>query len=465
MAQDGDNFGDNSVDNSEGLSWREGGAAMKAPILGQFNKISTCSSRMARVLVEAQKFAASDGCVLIQGESGTGKELMAEGIHQHSKRREQPFVTLNCSALNESLLESELFGHQKGAFTGAHRAKMGFFTRASGGTLFLDEIGDMPLALQAKLLRVLQQQSFHPVGSTELQTTDVRIIAATNVNLSEAVRKKRFRLDLYYRLNVLPIEMPPLRHRLEDLDLLIREFVAQGEGTIHFSARCIERLRFYHWPGNIRELENLTTRMMITLHATSIDIDDLPAKYAQPPGPPEIYEPDERLDQDAGVRDQAPLRGAIYELPSYVEGATSSDTSRWRQQYAPAPAVPVPSRLYLKDVTPLLQLPAAGIQLIEELKDLENHLIKQALAITGHNKHRAAQLLGIKRTTLTGKLKKLKQELAQQEALTGGVANVESVVASGGDKREPVTQVVSDAAVAVPSSASSDLSHYPAPRL
>ena len=387
---------------------------------------------MARVLEEARKFAPSHGCVLIQGESGTGKELMAAGIHRLSTRADRSYVTLNCSALNTGLLESELFGHQKGAFTGAHKSKLGFFTLATGGTLFLDEIGDMPLNLQAKLLRVIQNKSFHPVGSTELKTTDVRIIAATNVDLIEAVRKKRFRLDLYYRLNVLPIEMPPLRHRLEDLRLLICEFTAKAQAQHHhrltptassrFTERCIEMLSFYPWPGNIRELENLIIRMIITHEPTQlIDIHDLPSKYTRPPGPPELYQPpplttsspaDIQPPSSNHHHPPGPPAVPSHTHPNYVDGATKGYVDQSRS-FHPTPATtnhfqPKP-KYYLKDIIPSLSLPASGINLSQDLKDLESHLIHQALAITGNNKHKAANLLGIKRTTFSEKLKKITQ--------------------------------------------------------
>ena len=385
---------DNSVDNVNDQS--------DGQMLGQFDHITTRSSVMARILEEAHRFSVSSGCVLIQGESGTGKELMAQGIHRHSHRAHKPYVTLNCCALNEGLLESELFGHSKGAFTGADRHKDGFFTLAKGGTLFLDEIGDMPLRLQAKLLRVLQNQTFHPVGSTELKTTDVRIIAATNVNLIEAVKKKRFRLDLYYRLNVLPIEMPPLRQRLEDIPHLAANFIAQTLEQEHRSAtslklthRCVDILSFYPWPGNIRELENLMTRLVITQsNLKTIDIEELPLKYRCPPGPPQLYETPQSTSSETS-NSHLIHTPSHTSHPEYVHGATKNLNPLHTHQPT-----------YLSEITPSLMLPASGINLAQDLKDLEHHMITQALSIAGYNKNKAAALIGMKRTTLTQKLKK-----------------------------------------------------------
>jgi formate hydrogenlyase transcriptional activator len=212
--------------------------------------------------------ASTDSTVLILGETGTGKELVARAIHNLSARRERSLVKLNCAAIPTGLLESELFGHEKGAFTGAINQRLGRFELAHKGTLFLDEVGDIPLELQPKLLRVLQEQEFERLGSTRTQKVDVRLIAATNVNLEQLVADKQFRSDLYYRLNVFPIVIPPLRERREDIPVLARwftqKFASRMRKPIHsIPARTLSALADYHWPGNVRELENLIERAVI----------------------------------------------------------------------------------------------------------------------------------------------------------------------------------------------------------
>jgi DNA-binding NtrC family response regulator len=211
------------------------------------------------------RVARSDAPVLIAGESGTGKELVAKAVHEYSPRRQKEMITINCGAIPENLLESELFGHEKGSFTGAIARRAGRFEQADGGTLFLDEIGDMPLTIQVKLLRVLQDGSFSRVGSNETLTTDVRIVAATHKNLSAEVAAGRFREDLYYRLNVVEIRIPALRERLEDIPLLAEYFLQRitrknGMARIRISAEAVATLQSHHWPGNVRELENTIAR-------------------------------------------------------------------------------------------------------------------------------------------------------------------------------------------------------------
>jgi transcriptional regulator with PAS, ATPase and Fis domain len=219
---------------------------------------------------------------LIQGESGTGKELVARSIHLNSGRASQPFLAVNCGALPESILESELFGHAKGAFTGAIADKKGLFRAASGGTLFLDEIGEMPLALQVKLLRALQEHEVTPVGSTNAVKFDARILAATNKNLEEEVKEGRFREDLFYRLNVVELYVPSLRERIEDIPLLVKHFVSKSARNQNQSEKQVTReamtaLANYAWPGNVRELENAIERAFI-LSGEEIDLDSLPQK-------------------------------------------------------------------------------------------------------------------------------------------------------------------------------------------
>ena len=227
------------------------------------------------------KSAVSDLSVLVTGESGTGKEMIAETMHYYSKRKDLPFVCINCAAISRELLESELFGHEKGSFTGAVDQKKGKFEIAKGGTLFLDEIGDMELALQAKILRVLQNKDFYRVGGKEILEADVRIIAATNQNLEELMKQKRFREDLFHRLNVINISIPPLRDRMEDVTLLANHFLKKNtpdltEGEVYLSSETVEILNSYSWRGNIRELENVIQRAVVLARTGPILSEHLP---------------------------------------------------------------------------------------------------------------------------------------------------------------------------------------------
>ena len=238
------------------------------------------SPRIREVMALAERVAASDASVMIYGESGTGKELLARVIHRNSARRDGPFVAFDCSALAPSLVESELFGHEKGAFTGAQRARRGLFREASGGTLFLDEIGDVAPEVQNKLLRVIQEREIKPVGGDVFVKIDVRILAATNKNLRQLIRDGKFREDLYYRLAVVPIELPPLRERKEDIPELVAYFLARRKGAgprpHRMSPSALLRLDAYHWPGNIRELENVIERAAILSDGQEIQAKDLP---------------------------------------------------------------------------------------------------------------------------------------------------------------------------------------------
>lgn len=232
--------------------------------------------------------APTSGRVLLYGESGTGKELVARALHAQSLRADKPFVEVNCAAIPEELIESELFGHLKGAFTGATQAKRGKFERADGATLFLDEVGDMSLRTQSKVLRALEEQRFEPVGSEATVNVDVRVIAATNKKLEEEIEAGRFRADLFYRLNVIPFEIPPLRERLEDVPLLVeyfrREFsVANGRAAKEFKPSAIERMQNYSWPGNVRELRNTVERVIIMHARPQVEADDLPILGAEVP--------------------------------------------------------------------------------------------------------------------------------------------------------------------------------------
>jgi transcriptional regulator with PAS, ATPase and Fis domain len=238
------------------------------------------SAAMQAVFKLIAQVAATDATVLVQGETGTGKELVARAIHQNSARRHKPFVAINCAALSENLLESELFGHEKGAFTGAVKSKPGRFELADGGVLFLDEVGDIPLSTQIKLLRVIQEKAFERVGGTETIRTDFRIISATNKNLKKAIREGAFREDLYYRLNVLPVVLTPLRERKEDIPLLVRSFVDRFVKINHkriegIALAAMSMLLRYPWPGNVRELENVLERAVVLCDGPQIEVSHL----------------------------------------------------------------------------------------------------------------------------------------------------------------------------------------------
>ena len=253
---------------------------------------------MRAIMQEIAQAARSRSTVLLRGESGTGKELVARALHRFSERSQQPFVQLNCAALPESLLESELFGHERGAFTGAVKTRRGRFELADHGTLFLDEIGDISLATQIKLLRVLQERTFERVGGSRSLTVDVRIIAATNADLEEAVRARRFREDLYYRLHVVPIVLPPLRERKEDIPLLVGHFLqrfnAENHKALKISSPAMDLIVGYDWPGNVRELENCIERMVVMARREVIAPEDvpLPINIHMPTPPPRVLFPE-----------------------------------------------------------------------------------------------------------------------------------------------------------------------------
>lgn len=247
-----------------------------------FDNIISADSKMQEVFKLVTKVLNNDITVLIYGESGTGKELIARAIHYNGRRKDKPFVVVNCASIPRELLESELFGHEKGSFTGAHQRKLGKFEIANGGTIFLDEVGELEMLLQAKLLRVIQEKEFERVGGTELIKTDVRIISATNRDLKQAVESKQFREDLFYRLNSFPIFIPPLRHRKGDILVLAQHFLENFNKKLNknikgFSKRGLKLIYEYPWPGNIREMENTIERCMIISDREIIDIEDLPA--------------------------------------------------------------------------------------------------------------------------------------------------------------------------------------------
>ncbi|WP_119393872.1 sigma-54 dependent transcriptional regulator [Salinibius halmophilus] len=308
--------------------------------------------------------ADKDVTVLITGESGTGKEVVARNLHYHSTRRDKPFIPVNCGAIPSELLESELFGHEKGAFTGAISARAGRFELAEGGTLFLDEIGDMPLPMQVKLLRVLQEHTYERVGGNKTIRTDVRIIAATHRNLEDMITDDRFREDLYYRLNVFPIEMPALRERQEDIPVLLNELTVRMEkekrGSIRFNNSALMSLIRHPWPGNVRELANLVERLAIMFPFGVIGSGELPKKYRH------VDENEEALPE--------------FEIEQPV-------------------AAPVESQ------DPAL-LPVNGLDLKDHLAQMESSLIRQALDDCNGVVARAAEKLRIRRTTLVEKMRK-----------------------------------------------------------
>jgi transcriptional regulator with GAF, ATPase, and Fis domain len=318
---------------------------------------SPCLCDVLRVL---GKVAPTDSTVLVTGESGTGKELLVRALHANSRRAGKPFVPVNCGAIPRELLESELFGHEKGAFTSAVRTRQGRFELAEGGTIFLDEIGEMDLSLQVKILRALQEKEFERVGGDKTLKADVRIVAATNRDLEEEVKAGRFREDLYYRLNVIPLHLPPLRQRGEDILLLadhfLRRFCTQkNREPLTFTPEARDLILTYPWPGNVRELENFMERLSILCEHDTIGVPDLPRKI---------------LD-NAGLEPPPPtVCAAGFHWPT------------------------------------LADLSEKNMGLKEFLDVLEEKLLLEALERAGGVKNQAAELLGIKRTTLIEKLKK-----------------------------------------------------------
>lgn len=314
-----------------------------------FDNIIGQSEAIRQVLTAIEKVSQTDATVLITGESGTGKELVARAIHYNSRRNDRPLMTVSCAAIPEGLLESELFGHVKGAFTGAVSTQEGKFMAATGGTIFLDEIGDMSPQLQVKLLRVLQERRVEPLGTTQSVDIDVRIITATNQNLEELIGEGRFREDLFYRLNVVPVAVPPLRERQDDVMLLANYFIemyskAHDYEWIMLNDQVKNIFKNYRWPGNVRELENTVERLVVLKHGNEITVRDLPEKFSQ-------------------------LTNAFF-------------------------------------VKAGIAIPDTGISLKNVVDDFEDTLIRKALDKTNWNKNRAARLLHLNRTTLVEKIKK-----------------------------------------------------------
>ena len=337
-----------------------------------------------RQLIE--QVSGFDTTVLVLGESGTGKEVVSRAIHQRSPRRDGPFVAINCGAIPPDLLESELFGHEKGAFTGALTARKGRFEMAEGGTLLLDEIGDMSLPMQVKLLRVLQERSFERVGGNQTIRCNVRVIAATHRNLETRIAEGKFREDLFYRLNVFPIDVPALRERIADIPALVETIAAQlartGRGEVRFAAEALQALAAYRWPGNVRELTNLVERLAVLHPAGMVRVQDLPARYRSEAVPaPAVAMDDER-----------PLAGLSATAPSPSPAPVAAN------------AASVPAHL-----------PDDGLDLRDHMAGIELKLINEALERTQGVVAHAAQLLGLRRTTLVEKLRKYGIDREQSE--------------------------------------------------
>lgn len=350
------------------------GSGSSAPML--FRSLVGHSRAIVQVRKLIEKVADTDANVLILGDSGTGKEVVARNLHYYSSRRDRPFVPVNCGAIPPDLLESELFGHEKGAFTGAISARQGRFELAEGGTLFLDEIGDMPLPMQVKLLRVLQERVYERVGSNRSLKADVRIVAATHRDLEEEIKEGRFREDLYYRLNVFPIEMPALRERSEDIGLLIKELITRMEheqrGSVRLTPAAVTSLTHYPWPGNVRELSNLMERLIIMYPYGVVDVRDLPEKFRG-----HVNEEEMSMGEPSGE----------FALP--MDG----------------------------DLDSAVRLPREGLDLKEHLNQLEYSLIKQALDEADGIVAHAAKRLAMRRTTLVEKMRKF--GLQRQEHVSG----------------------------------------------
>ena len=338
------------------------------------------------------KVAPTEATVLLQGESGTGKEVIARLVHDCSERANGPFVPVNCGAIPGELLESELFGHEKGAFTGAVSARKGRFELAEGGTLFLDEIGDMPYEMQVKLLRVLQERMFERVGGGKAIKCNVRVIAATHQHLEQHVEDGKFRMDLYYRLNVFPLDVPPLRDRAEDIAGLAQRFIdsfaEQGRGIIRLEADALQHLRLYSWPGNVRELGNLIERLIILHTDQAVFASDLPVKYQS---------------TDLTIADRPD------DVEPLVDQLREDEPEDLSALFAPAPTSPVapPTPSHIDQ----------PIDLKQHMADTVRALIISALEQTGWVNAHAAKLLTLQRTTLVEKMRKygISQEAESSE--------------------------------------------------
>jgi sigma-54 dependent transcriptional regulator, flagellar regulatory protein len=364
--------------------WRD--AATFARLRPLLNTLIGTSASMTRVREVVLRVAASESSVLVLGESGTGKEIIAQNIHELSPRWQGPFVPLNCGAIPGELLESEMFGHEKGAFTGAHARRAGRFELAEGGTLFLDEIGDMPLEMQVKLLRVLQERTYQRVGGTQTLTADVRIVAATHRDLEQRIEQGTFREDLFYRLNVIPIEVPPLRERGSDVALLLEDLMQQARHEqnikISFEAQAMSSLMSYEWPGNVRELANLFERLVVLSANGIVSYDELPERYKRRLSNDEI----EPLDDSLAWLNGTHNIGSADPEPAQRDEAAS---------------------LVHELLLPEVHVDEDGqVDLKASVTELEIALIRWALSETNGVTSKAARRLRMNRTTLIEKMRK-----------------------------------------------------------
>jgi len=368
------------------------------------------SDALQKVRYMMGQVASKEVSVLITGESGTGKEVVARNLHLNSNRSEKPFIPINCGAIPRELLESELFGHEKGAFTGAIAARAGRFELADGGTLFLDEIGDMPLSMQVKLLRVLQEHSFERVGGVNTLQADVRILAATHKNLEDMIEQGEFRQDLYYRINVFPIEMPSLRDRPEDIPPLLNELItimeSENRGSVRFNSAAIKALCCYDWPGNVRELANLIERMAILYPHGIIGEGDLPQKF--------------RTVSD-GIADESLLDAARLESAANISVVPLQKKQVSKGQMSTASEGDL--------------LPLSGIDLKEYLSNLEKSLIEKALTDSKGVVARAADRLQLGRTTLVEKMRKYDIQKSQTLESRAEVGDEKDIADSEGKNK------------------------------
>ncbi len=372
------------------------GLAGLAALDDRRTRLPTGTSVLIRDVISLiRQVAGHDSTVLVLGESGTGKEVCARAIHDLSPRRNRPFVAVNCGAIPADLLESELFGHERGAFTGAVSARKGRFEIAEGGTLFLDEIGDMSPTMQVKLLRVLQERVFERVGNQVPMRCNVRIIAATHRNVEESIQRGTFREDLFHRLNVFPIEMPALRARIEDLPLLVRDCIAtnlsEGRGRVQLSPRALGALALCQWTGNVRELANLIERLSIVCAGRLVEVRDLPPKYRPP------------LDWTLEIKALADTSQVIPEEEHLNDETALSVLEEVELEREERKGVSN------KSVTAdsLVNLPQDGLDLRAHLLAIERQLIEQALQRSRGTVAQAARLLNLRRTTLVEKMRKL----------------------------------------------------------
>jgi sigma-54 specific flagellar transcriptional regulator A len=432
------------------------------------------TSPLSETVRACTRIAASDATVLLTGETGTGKEVFARFIHDRSSRAGKAFIPVNCGAIPEALLESELFGYTRGAFTGALTARKGRVAMADGGTLFLDEIGELPLVLQVKLLRVLQERAYEPLGSTESVPANFRLVAATNRNLVQEVEAGRFRRDLYYRLLVCPVELPALRERRADIATLFLHFWKQRGETRPIAPAVLQQLKAYDWPGNVRELENLVERLAVCSVGPEITYEDLPAPIRpayNPPPPPPVVMPSPELPETAGgiaALLSAPLSGFPPPLaplprselppvavaqppvaaaqppvaaaqPPVAAAPPPVAAAQPPVAAAPPPVAFAPPPVAVAAAQPLVPASPAELPMLESivaalarqgpvvfptdpvdlqdlLRKLEDAFIDAALERAGGNKKAAADLLGLQRTTLVEKLRRRERERAASTA-------------------------------------------------